>query len=696
MLAASTFAANTEDEILKRYIQEGDVSILTPLLEKLTPTEISKRLKTIANPNALNIARESFIIAETAPQVNFDTATMAVDSANVIHIVFVEQQQIPERDNLGNETRWQDRILYVNNQGGKWSKPLTILEDEIYIHKLKLLVDDQNGIQLFAAGFNISTHNTARGIFPGGYEIYTMQKSKNSEWSTPETIVNHPKLLHMFDVCFDSKKNLHLVWAPWEGNDVLELLHYRVRSTSGWQKEEVLPEVPNRNASHPQIQCMESGINVFAAGQTTDYNKLSLYQWKRISKGWAQPALIAEPLYDFDFSLLSSGGQVAISIPYGKRFAIYSGDGYKGLKQISELYLAKSEDYETNFPFVFGKDNSFVYLVPYKNGVLVVSKKLNQQPTAVLLTETPDEDRWAGIRILMATKNEYISLFNIQDAARQQKLIINRLPVNTSNWQTLVKTASLLRGRDGLRDSELCLLTKEVMKQASTAEKEDHVLTAINKYLYLIANFSNLKGDCEYSYYAMTELNRLYMKGSDADRSEMEAAIRKNADKLKELPRMLDGMKEIHSCQLEVSKKAFSEMPINSEMKQAFEDEKNGAEDSPSEYEIKSSQQTVNEIKNRAVEDVYWRTPFTFGNKCHFGFMKIAELLFDPDPRIRLNAAWALHSYDPQRSLPFLKVLLTDPGCFFFKFTHTDSDVLPDYKAIKISEEVKMLLEWSS
>lgn len=690
--AVGTFAANTEDEILQRYIQEGDVSILTPLLEKLTPTEISERLKTIANLKALNIAGESFLIAESAPQVRFDKATAVIDSSNIIHIVFVEMWIKSERDYMGNEKTWQERLLYVSNQGGSWSKPVTILEDEICFDKLRLLVDDENGIQLFAAGLNTSPHKTARGVSPGNNEIFTMRKAENGEWSKPETIVIHPKLLHSFDVCFDSEKNLHLVWAPWETNEVLELLHYRARSTLGWQNEEILPAVPNRNATNPQIQCMESGIDVFAPGQTKDYNKVSFYQWEKISNGWTQPALIAEPLYDFDFSLTSSGDQIAISIPYGKRFAIYGGDDNKAIKLIGELYLLKSEDYETNLPFAFGKDNTFVYLVPYKNAVLVVSKKLNQQPKSIILSEIPEENRWGGIKILLATGNEYITLFDIQDPEMKQKLIINRMSLNTVNWQPLIETASLLRGRDGLRESERCLLTKEVMKQASMKEKENHVLTAINKYLYLITNFSGLGGNCDYSYYAMTELQRLYIKGSDADRAQMEAAIRKDADKLKELPRMLDGMKEIYGCQLEVSKKAFQEMPINPQMKQAFEDEKKGTEDSPSDYEIKSSQQTVNEIKSRAVKEIYWPTPFTFGNKCHFGFLKIAELLFDPDPRIRLHGAWALYNYDPQKSLPFLKVLLTDPGCFIPKIPSTHSDVLPDYSAIKISEEIKKIL----
>lgn len=391
--------------------------------------------------------------------------------------------------------------------------------------------------------------------------------------------------------------------------------------------------------------------------------------------------------------MISSGDQVAISTPYGKRFAIYSGDGNKSIKLISELYLAKSEDHETNLPFTFGNDKSFVYLVPYKNGVLLVSKKMNHQPGSVILSEIQEENAWASI--LIATKDEYISMFNIQDLEGKQKLIVNKIPLNTIKWQPLVDTASMLRGRNGLRESERCLLSKEVMKQASMAEKENHVLSAINKYLYLIGNFSGLGGNCDYSYYAMTELQRLYMKGSDEDRARMEAAIKENSAQLKDLPRILDGLKELYSCQLEVSMRTFRETPINPYLQQAFDDEKKEAEDSPSDSEIKSSQQTVNEIKSRAGKEVYWRTPFTFGNKCHFGFIKIAELLFDPDPRIRLHAAWALYNYDPQKSLPFLKVLLTDPGCFFPKIKRLDSDVLHGHKTIKISEEVKTILNWN-
>lgn len=285
VLMVGTFAANIEEEILERYIQEGDVSILTPLLEKLTPTEISERLKAIAKPKALNIEGESFIITESAPQVCFDKATAVIDSSNIIHIVFVEMWIISKRDYMGNEKTWQERLLYVSNQGGSWSKPVTILEDEICFDKLKLLVDDQNEIQLFAAGLNNSTYNTPRGISPGSYEIFTMQKTENGEWSKPETIVNHPKILHTFDVCFDRKKNLHLVWAPWESNDVLELLHYRVRSTSGWQKKKSYRRFQIVTLLIPQIQCLENGIDIFAPGQS--YNKLSLYQWKKINNSWA-------------------------------------------------------------------------------------------------------------------------------------------------------------------------------------------------------------------------------------------------------------------------------------------------------------------------------------------------------------------------------------------------------------------------
>lgn len=694
MFEAIAFTEDSEDVILKRYIQEGDVTILDPLLTRSTPSEISERLKIIAKSKQLPIAGNSSVIAESLPKVYNSAAAAVEDYLGIIHIVFLEAQLTLETDYLGNKESWKNRLLYINNQGGKWSKPEVLLQNEIYINKLKLLVYDSNVLQLFADGFNESTHNTERGLTPGSYEIFVMEK-KNGEWSKPETILSHPRLLHSFDVCLDSYKNLHLVWAPWESNESLELLHYRVRTGSGWQKEEILPEVPNRNATNPKIQYLDGRIHVFAPAQTKDYAEISLYQWKKDDNVWSQPTVIVTRLFDFEFYLTSSAAQLAISIPYTKRFAIYSKDSKKEIKPFVELYLAKDEDDQKNLPFVFGKDNSFVYLVPHKNGILLVSKKLNQQPASIILSDIPVGIYWGGVSILMATENEYIALFNLQDVERKQKLIINRIQINSGNWEPLVDTASRLRGRDGLRESEQCSLTKEVMKQASTAERQNDIRTAINRYLYLIANFRSLKTDCDYSYYAMDQLQRLYQKGSDNDRLQMESAIRKNADKLKELPRILDGLKEIHNCQLEVSKKAFLETPINQQIKEAFENEKKGSNDSPSDYEIKSSRQTINEIKARAMAEGSWRTSYTFGNKCHYGFMKIAELLFDPDPRIRLYAAGALYEYDQQRSLPLLRGLLTDSGCFFPKIIRTNSDVFQEYKAIKISEEMKTLLYWS-
>src|SRR5262245_45852889 len=109
LFATIAFTDETQDAILKRYLKEGDVALLEPLLSKSTPSEISERLKSIATSKPITKFGESFVIAESSPKVMYDNVAAVVDLSGITHIVISEIKPVSERSDLGSQERWQTR-----------------------------------------------------------------------------------------------------------------------------------------------------------------------------------------------------------------------------------------------------------------------------------------------------------------------------------------------------------------------------------------------------------------------------------------------------------------------------------------------------------------------------------------------------------------------------------------------------------
>lgn len=418
-------------------------------------------------------------------------------STGTLHVVFQELRLVSLPDYLGNKRRWESHIHYQTRRDGKWSKRSEILTDHMYVNDLQLRVDQDDVLYLFVLGHG--HRPTATSPAPGQYDLLVMRKPNEGAWTKPESCIPwNPRLLHGFDVRFGPRGRLHLVWAPWPGNDKLQKLYSRTYDDGRWQNVQELPGTPTRNLTHPILQFAGGVPSVVAVGQTRDYKKIGSYYLAQEKGRWSQPQLFQDGTA-FEHCAAAFGNNQFLNASRklnddGVSYAFYRFDGAQTPQRVAEITLPDARQTGAGwwYEFSIAVDASAgrPYLLVGNGGQLL------------LMRPAPD-GKVQAVRVWSADRSDSLvhqTCLEIVDGRVQVTWTIIGSPerhvymlesdIPTCGWVPVERLLASRRSEIGLTRMDRQILEERVLQEARAYEEQQETNQAIRRYTYALENFS--------------------------------------------------------------------------------------------------------------------------------------------------------------------------------------------------------------